>query len=91
MLGAIAHQPAGRGSFALAVDRRNCSVGPPAPQSVPVGTKESANTANQRASPTLDERCKGGLNFAFAADVEDFNLPPRAPKPQLVRLRQSVP
>jgi hypothetical protein len=40
----------------------------------PLGGQEPANTAEQRASPTLDERCKGGLDFAAGADIEDFNL-----------------
>ena len=30
----------------------------------------------QRASPALDERCKGGLDFAVAADIKDDELLP---------------
>ena len=30
----------------------------------------------QRASPTLDERCKGGLDLAVAAGIEDVELLP---------------
>ena len=39
----------------------------------------------QRASPTLDERCKGGLDFAVAADIEDDELLPngQSRSPQL--------
>src|SRR5262245_11611417 len=36
-----------------------------------------ADAGVQRASPAFDERCKGGLDFAVAADVEDFDLLPR--------------
>src|SRR5262249_58304674 len=35
-----------------------------------------ADARVQRASPTLDERCEGGLDFAVAADIEDFDLLP---------------
>jgi hypothetical protein len=42
----------------------------------PLGGYERADARVQRASPALDERCKGGLDFAVAADVEDFDLLP---------------
>ena len=42
----------------------------------PLGEQEPADARVQRASPTLDERCKGGLDFAVAADVEDVDLLP---------------
>jgi hypothetical protein len=43
----------------------------------PLGEQEPAEPGEQRASPTLDERCKGGLDFAVAADIEDDELLPR--------------
>jgi hypothetical protein len=43
---------------------------------LPLGRQEPADAAEQRVSPTLDECCKGGLDFAVAAGVEDFNLLP---------------
>src|SRR5262249_61937027 len=73
----VAHQAPGLDVIALAVDRRNSVSGRQRHNPFPLGQEEPASTANQRASPTLDERCKGGLDFAFAADVEDFNLLPR--------------
>jgi hypothetical protein len=37
---------------------------------------QHADAYVQRASPTLDESCKGGLDFAVAADIEDNELLP---------------
>ena len=42
----------------------------------PLGDQEPASTTEQRASRMLDQRCKGGLDFTFAADLEDFDLLP---------------
>ena len=42
----------------------------------PLGLQEPTTTSEQRNSPTLDEHCKGGLDFAVAADVEDFDFLP---------------
>jgi hypothetical protein len=39
--------------------------------SVPMAEQARARTPHQRASPTFDERCKGGLDVAVAADIED--------------------
>ena len=39
-----------------------------------LGDQERTRAHVQRASPALDERCKGGFNFAAGADIEDFNL-----------------
>src|SRR5262245_4668620 len=75
--GRVAHQAACPDIIAPAVDRRYYVSGRQNDNPFPLEEQEPANTANQRASPTLDERCKGGLDFAFAADVEDFNLLPR--------------
>jgi hypothetical protein len=41
-----------------------------------LGEQEPADAHEQHASPTLDERCKGGLDFAVAADIEDDELLP---------------
>jgi hypothetical protein len=42
----------------------------------PSGRQERADAYVQRASLTLGERCKGGLDLAVVADVEDINLLP---------------
>ena len=42
----------------------------------PLGVHEGAGAHVQRASPALDERSKGGLDFAVAADIEDDQLLP---------------
>jgi hypothetical protein len=44
--------------------------------SIPLGEQELASTPKQRASPALDECCKGSFDFAIAADVENFDLLP---------------
>src|SRR5262245_59798631 len=43
---------------------------------LPLGSQERADAYLQRASPALDERCKGGLDLAVAGDGEDFDLLP---------------
>ena len=43
----------------------------------PTGEHEPATTGEQRVSPTLDKRCKGGLDFGVAVDVEDVDLLPK--------------
>src|SRR5262249_43366768 len=42
----------------------------------PLGRQKYADAYVQRASSMLDECCKGGLDLAVAADVEDFDLLP---------------
>jgi hypothetical protein len=42
----------------------------------PLGVQEPADARVQRASPTLDERCKGDLDFAIAFDIEDDEFLP---------------
>jgi hypothetical protein len=37
----------------------------------PLGEHGRADAPMQPLSPALDERCKGGLDFAVAADIED--------------------
>jgi hypothetical protein len=72
--GRVAHQTADLDIIALDVDRGNPMSGRQRGNPFPMGQQERATTDEQRASPTLDERCKGGLDFAAAADVEDFDL-----------------
>ena len=55
------------------------------------GLQGRTSTAEQRASLTLDKRCKGGLDFAAGAGMEDFNLLPSGRSRQPAALRQSVP
>ena len=42
----------------------------------PTGVNECTGADEQRAGTTLDERCKGALDLAVAADVEDLDLLP---------------
>ena len=44
--------------------------------SFPIGEQERAGTDEQRTSPALDERCKGCLDVAVAADIENDELLP---------------
>ena len=50
-----------------------------------LGVHERADARVQRASPTLDERYKGGVDFAVAANIEDDELLPngQSRSPQL--------
>ena len=41
-----------------------------------MGVHERAGTDEQRTGPALDERCKGGLDVAVAADIENDELLP---------------
>jgi hypothetical protein len=41
-----------------------------------MGVQERAGTNEQRTDPVLDERCKGGLDVAVAADIENDELLP---------------
>ena len=51
----------------------------------PLVEQERATADDAARQPPLDERCKGGLEFAVAADVEDFDLLPngRSRSPEL--------
>ena len=42
----------------------------------PMGDQERAGTDEQRTGPALDERCKGCLDVAVAADIENDELLP---------------
>src|SRR6516165_1542091 len=76
--GRVAHQAAGRDRFAPVIDRGSPVSGRQRDNSFPLGVHERAGAHVQRASPALDERCKGGLDFAAAADIEDDQLLPIA-------------
>ena len=51
-----------------------------------MGEQERAGTDEQRTSPALDERCKGCLDVAIAADIENDELLPDALAPPPARL-----
>jgi hypothetical protein len=74
--GAVAHQAAGSDPLARVIDRGNSMSGRQRDNPLPLGHQEHAHPYVQRASPTLDERSKGALDLAAAADVEDFDLLP---------------
>ena len=77
--GRVAHQTTGRDKLAQVIDRGNRMPGRQRDNPFPMREHERAGTAEQRTSPTLDQRCKGGLNVAVAADIEnDELLPDRA-------------
>jgi hypothetical protein len=79
------HQAACRDIIAQDIDRGNSVSGRQRDNSVPLGEQARARTPDQRVSSTLDERCKGGLDFAVAADFEDDELLPdgQSRSPQL--------
>ena len=62
--------------LALAIARRQRMASRQRDESFPMGVHERAGTDEQRASPALDERCKGGLDVAVAADIENDELLP---------------
>ena len=76
MLGAVTHQTAGRDGLAHGIDRGDPISGRQRDNPFPMGVHERAGADVQRASPELDERCKGGLNFAVAANFENDELLP---------------
>ncbi len=45
-------------------------------QQFAIGVQGRARTHEQRTSPTLDERCKGHLDLAGAADIDNDELLP---------------
>ena len=74
--GRVAHQAAGGDGFAEVIDRGNSVSGRQRDNPFPLGVHEPADARVQRASPTLDERCKGDLDFAIAFDIEDDEFLP---------------
>src|SRR6266542_2350895 len=72
----VAHQAACSDPLAQDVDRGNSMSGRQRGNLFPLGRQERAHPYVQHASPTLDERCKGALDLAVAADVEDFDFLP---------------
>src|SRR5262245_49781106 len=74
--GRVAHQTACRDILAQEIDRGNSMSGRQRDNPRPFGQQELASTPEQRASPVLDERCKGGFDFAVAADIKDDELLP---------------
>src|SRR5262249_33614452 len=72
----VAHQTPGRDGLAHLIDRGNRMLGRQLNKSLPVRVRERAATDEQRASPALHERCKGGLEVALALDVENDDLLP---------------
>ena len=71
MLGAVAHQAAGSDGFAPIIDRGNPVSGCQRDNPFPMGVHERAGAHEQPPGPPLDERCKGGLDLAVAADIEN--------------------
>src|SRR5262249_8631665 len=67
------------------IDRGNSVSGRQCDNPFQLGVHERADARVQRASPTLDERCKGGVDFAVAANIEDDQLLPngQSRSPQL--------
>src|SRR5262245_60022548 len=74
--GAVAHQAAGSDPLARVIDRGNSMSGRQRDNPFPLGHQEHAHPYVQRARPTLDERCKGALDFPVAAGIEEVNLLP---------------
>src|SRR5436305_9213345 len=74
--GPVAHQSAGSDVLAQDIDRGNSMSGRQRDNPFPLRGQERADADVQRGSPTLYERCKGGLDLAVAAGVEDFDLLP---------------
>jgi hypothetical protein len=60
--GRVAHQTAGSDIIAQVIDRGNSMSSRQSDNPFPTGVQEPAATAEQRASPTLDERSKGGYS-----------------------------
>src|SRR5262245_38949236 len=65
-----------RDMIAEEIHRGNSMLGRQCDNSVPMAEQARARTPHQRASPTLDERCKCGLHFTVAADIEDDEFLP---------------
>src|SRR6516162_6150496 len=77
--GRVAHQTTGRDKLAQVIDRGNRMPGRQRDNPFPMREHERASTVEQRTSPMLDERCKGGLDVAVAADIDnDEFLPDRS-------------
>src|SRR5512144_2804671 len=71
--GRVAHQTASLDIIAQDIDRGNSMSGRQRDNLFSTRLQGRTSAAEQRASLTLDKRCKGGLDFAAGAGMEDFN------------------
>jgi hypothetical protein len=71
--GGVADQTPCRDIIAKDIHRGDPMSGRQRDNSIPLGEQE---LASKRASPALDECCKGSFDFAVAANVENFDLLP---------------
>ena len=76
MLRPVAHQATGHDGLAQAIARRQRMASRQRDEPFPMGVQERAGTDEQRTGPALDERCKGCLDVAVAADIENDELLP---------------
>ena len=76
MLGSVAHQATGHDGLAHGIARRQRMASRQRDEPFPMGVQERAGTDEQRTGPALDERCKGCLDVAVAADIENDELLP---------------